>query len=72
MNIQKSEIKPNFKYYNMHDFHVLGKILLRQSKLSVFHTNMCSLNANAENMQDLLYDINFKFDILAVTETWNP
>ena len=27
------EIKPNFKYYNIHDFHILGKTLVKQSKL---------------------------------------
>lgn len=66
------EIKPNFKYYNVHDFHVLGKALKKQNKLSIFHTNICSMNANVESMQDLLHDLDFKFDILAVTETWNP
>ena len=29
------------------------------------------MNANAEKMEDLLNDLDFKFDVLAVTETWN-
>ena len=41
-------------------------------KLSIFHTNICSLNANAENMEGLVHDMDFNFDVLAVTETWNP
>ena len=69
---QHIEIKANFKYYEIHDFHKLNSIWKNQTKLSIFHTNICSLNANAENMENLLHDLDFKFDILAVTETWNP
>ena len=64
------EIKPNFKYYEVHDFDKMKELWENKPKLSIFHTNICSLNA--ENMEDLVHDMDFNFDVLAVTETWNP
>ena len=43
----------------------------KQEHLSIFHTNICSLNANTDQMLDLLHDLDYKFDILSLTETWN-
>jgi hypothetical protein len=39
---------------------------------SIIHTNICSIQQNGENLSDLLVDLEFKFDLIAVTETWNP
>ena len=66
------EIKPNFKYYEIQEFRKMKDTLKKQKHLSIFHTNICSLNANVENMENLIHDLDFKFDILTVTETWNP
>lgn len=35
------------------------------------HTNIESLNANFDKLQYLLNDIDYQFDIIALTETWN-
>ena len=36
------------------------------------HTNICSLQANIENLEILLHELEFKFDVISLTETWNP
>ena len=65
------ETKQNFNYYTTEDFNKTKDTWNKETKFSLFHTNICSLNANIENMEDLLYDLGHRFDILAVTETWN-
>ena len=39
---------------------------------SIFHTNICSLQYNYDNLHNLLASLEFKFDIIALSETWNP
>ena len=65
-------IKPNFKYYDIHDFHKMKDKINKPKTLSVFHSNICSLNANVENLEILLHDLDFRFDVITLTETWNP
>ena len=36
------------------------------------HTNICSLQANTEKLEILLHELEFKFDVISLTETWNP
>ena len=36
------------------------------------HTNISSLTANFEKLENLLADLDFHFDVIACTETWNP
>ena len=40
--------------------------------MGIFHTNICSLQANISKLEDLLHDLDYNFDIIALTETWNP
>ena len=63
-------LEPDFKYYDIHDFHTMKNKL--NNPFSVAHTNICSLQHNGDHLIDLLADLEFKFDIVAVTETWNP
>ena len=39
-------LQPNFKYYDNHEFHKLSNHLHQTNDFSLFHTNICSLNAN--------------------------
>jgi hypothetical protein len=64
-------LKPNFKYYETHEFHVL-KDKNSSSSFSLLHSNICSLQYNADNLQNLLTNLEFNFDVIALTETWNP
>ena len=63
-------LEPDFKYYDNHQFHTMKQKLT--NPFSIIHTNICSLQQNGENLNDLIIDLEFKFDIIAVTETWNP
>ena len=69
------DFHPDFNYYTIHDFHKLTKKLPKKQKksFSVFHSNICSLMHNFENLDILLKDLgDHKFDIVALSETWNP
>ena len=40
--------------------------------MGIFHTNICSLQKNINSLEDLLHDLDYSFDIIALSETWNP
>ena len=74
-NMQKAyEINFKFGYFDFHSFHKAVKSFTDNFKrtFSLFHTNIQSLTHNFENLFDLLASVDFKFDIIALTETWNP
>ena len=60
-------IKPDFKYYETHQFHVMKDKI--KNSFSVFHTNICSLQYNGDQLHNLLASLEFKFDIIALSET---
>ena len=66
------DLLPSFKYYQTHDFHKLLNKVNQNKIFSLLHTNISSLTANFENLEILLENLNHKFDIIALTETWNP
>ena len=63
-------LQPNFKYYDDHEFHKLNKHLHQTNDFSLFHTNICSLNANFEKLETLASNLEFSFSVIAVSETW--
>ena len=65
-------LQPNFKYYDNHEFHKLSKHLYQTNDFSLFHTNICSLIANFENLETLISNLEFSFSVIAVPETWTP
>ena len=56
----------------VHDFHKMTEKISPSKTLSIFYTNTCSVNTNTEKIENLQHDIDFKFGILTLTETWNP
>lgn len=36
-----------------------------------FHTNICSLQARSQNLQNLINNLEYQFGVTAVSETWN-
>ena len=62
----------NFKYYSTHSFHKLIKNTNLNHCFSLLHTNVSSLTGNFEKLEHLLADLDFYFDVIACTETWNP
>ena len=64
----------NFSYYLTHDFHKLHKKnsnKTNNTNFSVLHTNICSLQGNFNNLEQLLNNLEYEFDIIALTETWH-
>ena len=55
--------KPNFNYYQNHQFHKLVNKLPENKTLSLLHTNMCSLQGDFENFQSLI-SIGHKFTVM--------
>ena len=68
------DINAKCNYYTNHDFHKLSsKFQSDKAKpFSIFHTNIQSLSHNFDQLELLLTDLGYKFDVIALTETWNP
>ena len=66
------DLKPNFNYYDIHEFHKLKRNKIPKSTISLIHTNIGSLQANIEKLELLITDLEFKFDVISLTETCNP
>ena len=65
-------IQPNFKFFQNHDFHKMSEKINKNKDFSIFHTNICSLQGNFEKLHNLVANLEFKFSIIAVSETWTP
>ena len=63
-------LKPDFKYYESEQFHNMSTQIT--DPFSLIHTNICSLQFNGDNLSNLLANLEHKFDVVALTETWNP
>ena len=62
---------PDFDYYLTHDFHKLSNKIDHNTCFSLFHSNICSLKANFDKLHNLLNNLDFKFNVIALSETWN-
>ena len=62
-------LQRNFKVYQNHDFHKMTQNVNKQKDFSVFHTNICSLQGNFEKLQTLITNLEFKFSVIAISET---
>ena len=65
-------IQPNFKFYQNHDFYKMSEKINKNKDFSIFHANICSLQGNFEKLHNLVASLEFKFGIIAVSETWTP
>ena len=65
-------LRPNFDYYDIDEFRKIKNLWNKKKSLGIFHTNICSLQANVDKLEDLLHDLDYTFDIIALSETWNP
>ena len=64
-------MKRNFDYYDVENFKNRKTLFEKRNTFGIFHTNICSLQANIEQLEDLLHDLDHTFDIIALSETWN-
>ena len=62
----------NCDYYDMDSFQDLCNKQISKNNFSIFHSNISSLQGNFDKLELLLSQLNFKFDIISVTETWDP
>ena len=62
-------IRPNFDYYDIDQFRKIKSLWNKKKSLAIFHTNICSPQSNIDSAEDLLHDLDFSFDIVALTET---
>ena len=60
-----------FDYYSAHDFHKT-KNKNKNPNFSILHTNIQSLMHNFDNLEDLVVCSGQKFDVIGLSETWNP
>ena len=63
-----TNIFPDTKYYSGHVFNTSSKPLT--PGISFIHLNARSLNSNFREIDDYLSSLNYKFDIIAISETW--
>ena len=63
----------DFDYYDTHMFHKLlnNKALNIKTNLSIIHTNICSLLKHSEDIDQLLDNLDHRFGVIALTETWH-
>ena len=68
--LESFTIQPNFDYFQTHDFHKLIQKKQAQNSCSILHTNICSLYANAEDLEMLITNLEHNFSVIALSETW--
>ena len=42
----------------------------KNKTLSILHTNICSLEGNAEELETLISNLEFNFHIILISESW--
>ena len=67
---QHLTLQSNFNYYELHDFHKLSAKNIRQNSHG-FHSNIASIINKQDNLELLLQSLDFKFDVIALSETWH-
>ena len=71
-NIDQSlDINARCNYYTNHDFHRLKHKSDSKKPFSILHTNIESLMHNFDSLERLCTDLEYDFDIIALSETWN-
>ena len=61
----------NFNYFSTHEFHANEDIIncLNSNSLSFLNCNIRSLQANLDNLVNMLSELYFPISVLGVTET---
>ena len=62
----------NFNYFTTHEFHKCSKKTNEKNKsFSILHSNICLLQGSFDKLQLLNDNLDYKFDVIAITETWH-
>ena len=73
-DIDNNLVQPkNFKFYSTHTYNKMRENMHSNctNTLSIFHTNIESLNKKFDDLQFFLDNCSHEFDIIMLTETWN-
>ena len=63
--------KVNFNYFDIHKFNSSPEINSSSNKaFSLLNCDIRSIQANFDNLVQLLSDLNFPFNIISISETW--
>ena len=63
--------KVNFNYFDIHKFHCSPEINSCSNKaFSLLNCNIRSIQANFDNLEQFLNDLNYPFNIISLSETW--
>ena len=63
--------KVNFNYIDIHKFHCSPEINSCSNKaFSLLNCNIRSIQANFDNLEQFLNDLNYPFNIISLSETW--
>ena len=66
--IEDNTTSLDFDYYKLEDFLSLKSKLVETS--SFFHTNIRSIKRNIDELSSLIHDLDFNFDFIGLSETW--
>ena len=66
--LESFTIQTNFDYFQTHDFHKLIQKRQAQNSFSILHTDICSLYANAEDLEMLINNLEHSFSVIALSE----
>ena len=64
--------QPNFNNYQDHQFQKSVNKLPENKTFSLLHTDICSLQGNFKNLQNLISNLGQIFSVIAVSGTWTP
>ena len=70
INSLTSSLSPSCDYYSDADFFEGCERLSNISKFSIFHLNIHGLNANSAKLFQFIAGLNFRFDIIILSEIW--
>ena len=70
--IDNDSLQPNFKYYQGHNFHKLSKALTDSKSFNLLHTNICSMQGNFKNLQNVINNLDPSFSVISVSEALTP
>lgn len=59
---------PNSKYYSIHELNSLNNSTYQEQSLALFHFHICSLPRNLSLLEDFIFTVVIKPDILAISE----
>ena len=71
LTLNPTHLPVNFNYFDIHKFHCSPEINSCSNKaFSLLSCNIRSIQANFDNLEQFLNDLNCPFNIISLSETW--